>query len=217
MGTVLIEISWQSSGRAVMRIRVDRASAQAVPHRATGPGTVIGDLARDMRKAFKEEYPQGRPNRHRLRGPRPPHLRGVRATGILQYSKPARTVSPWQETIAQSLRALHLNSLRSRLLVLALVATLIPTVAILSSYRHEQPSLSDTVAQELRSVSSEAARQADVWLDERLSDLRAAAGAFAFSENLARARPGGEHQAAARPRAYLASVRERCAGGQALP
>jgi len=57
MGTVLIEISWPSSGRAVRRISVESASAQALPHRARGPGTVMGDLARDMRKAFKEEYP----------------------------------------------------------------------------------------------------------------------------------------------------------------
>jgi len=130
----------------------------------------------------------------------------------LQYSKPAPTVSPWQETIARSLRALHLNSLRSRLLALALLATLIPTVAILSSFRHEQPSLSDTVAQALRSVSSEAARQADVWLDERLSELRVAAGSFVLSENLARIRSGSE----GRLRDYLNSVRERCTGCEAL-
>jgi len=121
-------------------------------------------------------------------------------------------VSPWQETIARSLRTLHLNSLRSRLLALALLATLIPTIAILSSFRHEQPSLSDTVAQELRSVSSEAARQADVWLDERLSELRVAAGSFVLSENLARIRQGSE----GRLRDYLNSVRERCAGCEAL-
>ena len=121
-------------------------------------------------------------------------------------------MSPWQETIARSLRTLHLNSLRSRLLALALLATLIPTIAILSSFRHEQPSLSDTVAQELRSVSSEAARQADVWLDERLSELRVAAGSFVLSENLARIRQGSE----GRLRDYLNSVRERCAGCEAL-
>ncbi|HLB82587.1 MAG TPA: diguanylate cyclase [Gemmatimonadales bacterium] len=119
---------------------------------------------------------------------------------------------PWQETIAGPLRALHLNTLVSRLLALAVVATLIPTLAILSSYRHEQPSLSDTVAQELRSASSEAARQADVWLDERLSELRVAAGSFVLSENLARV--GG--QALARLRDYLNSVRERCTGCEAL-
>ena len=109
---------------------------------------------------------------------------------------------------------MHLNRLRGRLLALAVVATLIPTIAILSSFRREQPSLSDTVAQELRSVSSEAARQADVWLDERLSDLRVAAGSFVLSENLARARPGA--QALARLRDYLNSVRERCTGCEAL-
>ena len=128
------------------------------------------------------------------------------------YSNRPRTVRPWQETIAGPLRALHLNTLVSRLLALAVVATLIPTLAILSSYRHEQPSLSDTVAQELRSASSEAARQADVWLDERLSELRVAAGSFVLSENLARV--GG--QALARLRDYLNSVRERCTGCEAL-
>src|SRR5207248_11377733 len=71
---------------------------------------------------------------------------------ILQYSNLAPTVSPRQETIAQSLRAVHLNSLRSRLLVLALLATPIPTVAILSPFRHVQPSVSDTAAQPLRWV-----------------------------------------------------------------
>src|SRR2546421_1445579 len=91
-------------------------------------------------------------------------------------------------------------------------ARLTPTVAIRSPYRHEQPSLSDTVAQELRSASSEAARQADVWLDERLSELRVAAGSFVLSENLARV--GG--QALARLRDYLNSVRERCTGCEAL-
>ena len=128
------------------------------------------------------------------------------------YSNRPRTVRPWQETIAGPLRALHLNTLGSRLLALGVVATLIPTLAILSSYRHEQPSLSDTVAQELRSASSEAARQADVWLDERLSELRVAAGSFVLSENLARV--GG--QALARLRDYLNSVRERCTGCEAL-
>src|SRR5256714_12871873 len=122
-----------------------------------------------------------------------------------------------QETIARSLRARPRNSLRWRPLVVGLVATIIPMVAILSSYRHEQPSLSDTVAQELRSVSSEAARQADVWLDERLSDLRVAGGSFVLSENLARIRPGtGGAQASARLRDYLNSVRERCTGCEAL-
>src|SRR5205085_12080493 len=46
-----------------------------------GAGDGHGDLARDIRKAFKEEYPQRRPDRHTLRGPRRPHLRGVAATG----------------------------------------------------------------------------------------------------------------------------------------
>jgi diguanylate cyclase (GGDEF)-like protein len=111
---------------------------------------------------------------------------------------------------------MHLNRLRGRLLALAVVATLIPTIAILSSFRRDQPGLSDTVAQGLRSVSSEAARQADVWLDERLSDLRVAAGSFVLSENLVRVRPGVESPAVARLRDYLNSMRERCAGCEAL-
>src|SRR5438552_384199 len=60
MGTVLIEISWARSGRAVSRKSADRANA---------PGTVIGHLARDKRNAFKWGYPAGRARVTRRGGP----------------------------------------------------------------------------------------------------------------------------------------------------
>src|ERR1051325_2716023 len=181
--------------------------------RGTGPagegraGRSSGTSLELKRKAFRRGYPEGRAARHTPRGPSRPLLRGEAATGESCSTQiPAPIVRPWQETIAQTLRAVHLNSLRSRLLVLALGAPLIPTLGRLASLRAEPPALGDTVARELRSVSSEAARRADVWLDERLSDLRVAGGSFVLSENLARIRPGTAGRPAAGPAGHYPNL-----------
>src|SRR5213593_1738796 len=69
-------------------------------------------------------------------------------------------VSVWEEKIARPLRALHLDSIRNKILVLALLATLIPTLATtLVSYWQIRPLLNDKIAQDLRGASSEAARE----------------------------------------------------------
>src|SRR2546427_4872105 len=80
-----------------------------------------------------------------------------------------------------------LGSIRSNILVFAVLATLIPTlVTSLVSYRQDRQLLTEQIAAELRSASSEAARQMDLWLEERLADLRAAASSYVISENLAK-------------------------------
>ena len=116
----------------------------------------------------------------------------------------------WETRLARPLRALHLGSIRNRILVLAILATLIPALATTCvSYGRNRRSLMDQVDQGLRSASSEAAREISLWLSERLDDLRAAASSYLVSENLARlqGREGG--QALGRLRDYLNSVRER--------
>jgi diguanylate cyclase (GGDEF)-like protein len=116
----------------------------------------------------------------------------------------------WEETLARLRRALSLGSVRNRMLASVVVATLLPALATVLTYRQTQPSLNDAITQELRSVSAETAREMDQWLDDRLSELRVAAGSYAVSENLKRIRPGAEGgQALERLRAYLTSVRER--------
>ena len=115
-----------------------------------------------------------------------------------------------EESIARPLRALHLGSIRNQILVFAVLATLIPTLATtLGSYGQARRSLTDKIAQDLRSASAEAARGTDRWLDEQLDNLRNAAKSYLVSENLARSQGRDPSQALGRLRDYLNSVRER--------
>ena len=123
----------------------------------------------------------------------------------------------WQETIARRLREFHLDSIRNQMLVFAVVATLVPTLAItVLSSRQSRRSIGDQIAQELRGTSAQAAWEIDLWLSDRLRDLRVAATAYAVPENLARIQGSGGGDALGRLREYLNSVRERCPDCDAL-
>ncbi len=119
-------------------------------------------------------------------------------------------MSAWAETIARRLRALQLGSIRSQILAFAVLATLVPTLAttLVFSGRNRQ-SLNDAATQELLGASSEAAREIDLWLNQRLDGLRAAASSYVVAENLAKLRGRQGAQALGRLRDYLNSVRER--------
>ncbi|PYP74815.1 MAG: hypothetical protein DMD25_14785 [Gemmatimonadetes bacterium] len=120
------------------------------------------------------------------------------------------TVTTWQDAIARRLRALHLDTIRNQVLVFAVVATLLPALAVtvVSHRQNRPPSIGDQVAPELRGASADAAWDIDQWLSDRLRDLRVAATAYAVAENLARTQ--GSAEAVGRLRDYLNSVRERC-------
>ena len=123
----------------------------------------------------------------------------------------------WKEFLAPSLRALHLGSLRSKMLLFALLTTLAPTLAItLVFYDWNRASLTNTVGQELRNASSETARELSQWLDERLRDLRVAASSYVLAENTPRTRGTGASKAVGHVRDYLTSVRERFTDYEAL-
>ena len=119
-------------------------------------------------------------------------------------------MTTWQDTIARRLRAVHLDTIRNQMLVFAVVATLVPALAVtIVSHRQNRPqSIGDQVAAELRGASADAALDIDQWLSDRLRDLRVAATAYAVAENLARTQ--GSAEAVGRLRDYLNSVRERC-------
>ena len=126
-------------------------------------------------------------------------------------------MTSWQETVASRLRALHLDTIRRQVLVLAVAAAVVPALTILvlaSRQRHGSPG--DRVARELRGVSAEAASEVGQWLDERLYDLRVAASSYTVSENLTRVQGRAGVAALARLRDYLNSVRERSADCEAL-
>jgi diguanylate cyclase (GGDEF)-like protein len=126
-------------------------------------------------------------------------------------------VSIWEDTIARRVRALHLGSVRNQILAFAVLATLIPTfVTTVVSYQQSRESLTETIAAELRSATSEAARGMDSWLDERLDALRVSASSYVVTENLTRIQGRDGGKALGRLRAYLNSLRERFPDQEAL-
>lgn len=103
---------------------------------------------------------------------------------------------------------LRLDTVRSKILVFALLVTLIPSgLTSWVSYSENRRALEVKLAQELLSSSGQAAREMDVWLKERLYDLRVFASSYEVSENLARR--GVASRKRGRLDDYLNSVRER--------
>jgi len=129
-------------------------------------------------------------------------------------------VPSWEQAVSRLLRALRLDSIRSKLLVFALLATLIPSLTTAwISYQQNKRSLTEKVTRELQSVSAQSAREMDLWIKERLYELRVFASSYEVSENLDRmargGRKGGE-QPRGRLQDYLRSVRERFTDYQEL-
>ncbi len=110
-------------------------------------------------------------------------------------------LSPYQ-------RFFRLDTVRSKILAFALVVTLIPTgLTAWISYTQNRKALEEKISQELLSSSAQTAREMDVWVKERLYDLRVFASSYEVSENLARG--AGASPTQARLSDYLNSVRER--------
>src|SRR6266513_2243019 len=80
------------------------------------------------------------------------------------------------------------------MLVFALLATLLPSVTTgWISYLQNKRSLTAKITGELQSVSAQTARELDLWVKERLYELRVFASSYEVSENLDRIpRAGGE-------------------------
>jgi diguanylate cyclase (GGDEF)-like protein len=107
----------------------------------------------------------------------------------------------------RNFRVLRLDTFRSKILVFALTVALIPSgLTAWISYTQNRRALEDKITQELLSSSGQAAREMDVWLRERLYDLRVFASSYEVSEKLARRRAG---TAPERLTDYLTSVRDR--------
>ena len=110
-------------------------------------------------------------------------------------------LSPYQ-------RFFRLDTVRSKILAFALVVTLVPTgLTAWISYTQNRRALEEKISQELLSSSAQTAREMDVWLKERLYDLRVFASSYEVSENLARG--AGASRTRGRLSDYLNSVRER--------
>ncbi len=113
--------------------------------------------------------------------------------------------------VGQIPRGFRLESIKSRIVGLALMATLIPSLGMAwISYVQNRAALTDKITEELKSVSEQTAREIDLWLKERLYDVRVFASSYEVTENIQPARrPAGGSEAGARLNNYLTSVEER--------
>jgi diguanylate cyclase (GGDEF)-like protein len=104
---------------------------------------------------------------------------------------------------------LRLDTVRSKILVFALLVTLLPSgLTAWISYNQNRRALEQKISQELLSSSGQAAREMDVWLKERLYDLRVFASSYEVSEKLF-ARKSAAPRDRLRLNDYLNSVRDR--------
>ena len=128
-----------------------------------------------------------------------------RSSAIL---RPAILLGLWETRAGRVLRALGLDSVRTTILTLAVLATLIPAVATsVISYRQNRRAIRAKLDQQLTVASNQAAQEMGLWLKERLYDLRVFAASYEVTENLASETP----QSRKRLSDYLASVNVRFA------
>ena len=125
-------------------------------------------------------------------------------------------VTIWEKT-TRSLRTLRLDTMRGKFVAFAVLATLFTTLVMtVMLYGRNRRSLSDRVGQELRALSSDMAREVDVWFDQRVYDLRLRASPYVVSDNLARATGRNAAQSLNRLRDYLNSVRQNLPAHEGL-
>jgi len=116
-----------------------------------------------------------------------------------------------RQEIQNRLSQFRLDSVRGQILAFAVLAALIPALIIsVIAYAQSRRALTEKITQELVTTGSQAAREADVWLRERLYDLRVFASSSVVSETVS---PGGRP---ARLVDYLNSVRARFADYEEL-
>ena len=120
-----------------------------------------------------------------------------------------RSLSTWEFTVANRLRAVRLDSIRNKILAFALFATLVPSLSTAwISYLQNRRSITAKITEQLRTLSAQAGREMDLWVKERVYDLRVFASSYEVTENIDRM-PRARVQALARLNDYLNSVRDR--------
>lgn len=112
------------------------------------------------------------------------------------------------------LHGFRLQSIKSKVLAFALLATLIPSLTMGSlSYVETKQALTEKITEEFRNVTAHTAREIDLWLKERFYDVRVFSSSYEVTENLEKIRtphaaPEGD-RALRRLSDYLSSVRRK--------
>ena len=122
----------------------------------------------------------------------------------------------------QFLQVAPLKSIKTQIIVFALLATIIPSVTMgWLSYIQNREFLNEKIKQELRVATNQVSRELDLWLKDRLYDLRVFSSSYVVLENLEKVlREGSAHieniVAHRRLKDYLGSVREKIVDYQEL-
>ncbi len=112
----------------------------------------------------------------------------------------------WEKVVATGLHALRLETIRSKILAFALIATLIPSLSTAwVSYLQNKRALTEKISQDLRTAGQQISNQMDLWLKSQIYNLRVFAASPEVSGNVARL--GGGGRVLRRVNDYLASVR----------
>lgn len=126
-----------------------------------------------------------------------------------------RRLAAWEAGAHRVLHRLHLDRIRIKILVFAVLATLVPTLTLsYHSYSMNREHVNAKIAEELRNASTQAAREFNLWLKERFYEARVFSTSYEVTENLeqlGRGRDAGRQAAEATRRLndYLASVRAK--------
>ncbi len=94
-------------------------------------------------------------------------------------------MASWEKTISGLFGVLRLDRIKSRMVAFALLATLIPSVSTAwIAYRHSRRSLRERITNTLQSASTQAARELDLWLAERLLEVQELSTSYIVTEDL---------------------------------
>ena len=121
----------------------------------------------------------------------------------------------WERATSGFLDRIGLQSIKSKIIVFALLATLIPSVTTgWLSYRNNRRAIDEQIVLELTSVTSHASRELELWLKERRYELRVLSSSYEVSENLEKLNRSGQvgrtkALALQRIEAYLESIGEK--------
>jgi diguanylate cyclase (GGDEF)-like protein len=131
---------------------------------------------------FTTAWQLGREKLDRLRLGVQPILQ--RALPVL--SKGLRALTDFSRHVMSRLPTdIRLDSIKSKIIVFALLATLIPTViTAVIAYTNSSRAITDKITEQLQRASASAAREMDLWFKERIYDVRVFASSYEVTENL---------------------------------
>lgn len=117
----------------------------------------------------------------------------------------------WEQVFGRFLHILGLDGVKRKILVFALLATLVPslTIAWISDAQNSRL-ITEKVSEELRVSSLQTAREIDIWIKQRIYDLRVFSSSYEVSENLQKsAGRDTSTEALDRLKSYLTSVKDK--------